>query len=49
MDFFLSPEFFGSFNLISDIFISGTVDLYLYLYSIDWYEVTQTTAFVYYC
>jgi hypothetical protein len=25
------------------------VDLSLYEYSFDWYEVTQTTAFVYYC
>lgn len=47
--FFLSPEFFGLFNFISDIFISGTVDLYPFYYSLDWYEVSQTTAFVYYC
>ena len=43
--FFLSPRYYWVFQSISDIFWNGTVDLYLFYYSFDWYEVTQTTAF----
>lgn len=43
--FFLSPRNLWVFCSISDIFWKGTVDLYLYFYSFDCSEVTQTTAF----
>ena len=39
------PVFFRVIPIYLWYTFSGAVDLYLFYYSFDWYEVTQTTAF----